>query len=208
MTPFPPPARALVAACLLLGLLGMFLSSFFVLKGGQTRPKTPVAADGSALEPGNTQDFIPPGGSAFSAPPDSSEAAVALMRRLRANPEDAGALAGLGEELMASGEWGQAESLLEQSLRNRPQDRRARHLLGVCLFRQRKISEAARVFEDMIRAQEDPVALYNLAILYRHHLNLPEKAEELLRRALKSPDADTDLLIRLREELSASPEAP
>jgi pentatricopeptide repeat protein len=81
-------------------------------------------------------------------------------------------------------------------------------LLGVCLFKQNKLHEAARVFEDMIRAREDPVALYNLAILYRHHLNLPEKAGELLRRALKSPDADMDLLLRLREELSASPESP
>jgi tetratricopeptide (TPR) repeat protein len=203
MTSFPPPARALAAACLLLGLLGMFLASFSAIKdtfGERFRPTGLPAANGSA------SGSSPAGGAGFAAPPDSAEGVGAFLRRLQADPADASALLGLGEELMAAGEWSRAESFLEQAVRSRPRDNRPRHLLGVCLFRQKKLLEAAQVFEDMIRDQEDPVALYNLAILYRRHLGRPERAGDLLRRALHTPDIDADLASRLREELEASPE--
>jgi tetratricopeptide (TPR) repeat protein len=205
MTPFPPPARALAAICLLLGHLGMFLTSFSVIKNTfeeRFRPKTSLTAANSFAPAGS-----PTAGKAgFAAPPDSSEGSGTLTGEIRSDLQDAEAIMGLGEELMAAGEWARAEVLLERAIRDRPLDKRSRHLLGVCLFRQNKIPEAAKVFEDMTRAQEDPIALYNLAILYKHHLNLPERAEGLLRRALDSPDIDEDLGLRLREELGAAPE--
>ncbi|MDR2077282.1 MAG: tetratricopeptide repeat protein [Desulfovibrio sp.] len=210
MTPFPPAARGLAAVCLLLGLFAMFLTSFVVIKNGfEERFRLKTAATNSS-RPGPEKTpagrAAPADKPAFAARTDAPETAVAFMRRIRADPGDTEALIGLGEELMTAGEWTQAENFLRQAIRNRPEDKHPRQMLGVCLFRQNKPLEAAGVFEDLLRLQEDPVALYNLAVLYKHHLNLPERADGLLRRALKSPEADRDLLLRLQEELAAPPE--
>jgi Flp pilus assembly protein TadD len=185
----------------------MFLTSFAVMKNTfeeRFRLKNkPATTNSTGIS--RTVNAAPSGTPTFSASPDPSDAVIVFMRKLQANPDDAGALMGLGEEFMAAGDWSQAENFLERAARSRPADKRLRYLLGVCFFKQNKPLEAARIFEELIRLQEDPVALYNLAILYKHHLNLPEKADDLLRRALRSPDADTDLLLRLREELAAPP---
>jgi tetratricopeptide (TPR) repeat protein len=186
----------------------MFLTSFSVIKNTfeeRFRPKTAPTSASSPTPAPSEAGSSPAGKAGFAAPPDSSEGSGTLTGEIRSDLQDAEAVMGLGEELMAAGEWARAEVFLEQAIRDRPQDKRPRHLLGVCLFRQNKISEAAKVFEDMAGTQEDPIALYNLAILYKHHLNLPERAEGLLRRALDSPDIDEDLALRLREELGASP---
>jgi tetratricopeptide (TPR) repeat protein len=194
MNPFPPSIRALTAVCLLLGLLGMFLTSFSMIKdtfAERFRPKNISAAQSA-------------GKAGFAALPGQSEAAGPVDGEARTDPQDAEALLGLAEELLAAGEWRRAEKFLEQVIGDRPMDTRFRHLLGVCLFRQNKSSEAAKIFEDMIRTQEDPIALYNLAILYKHRLNLPEAADSLLRRALNAQDLDPELAVRLREELDAA----
>jgi Flp pilus assembly protein TadD len=126
------------------------------------------------------------------------------MDKLRANPGDAGILIQVGEEYMAAGDWERAAPFLRQAAQGGTPDARALSLLGICLFRQGRPEEAAESFEQALRLREDPIALYNLAILHRYHLNRPEPAEGLLRRALQSPESDADLLERVRRELGTN----
>jgi uncharacterized protein HemY len=127
---------------------------------------------------------------------------TALMRRLQANPNDADTLIELGDAFLTAGEWARAAAFLHRAVLSRPGDVRPRYMLGICLYRQEKIEEARRTYEDLLAIREDPPALYNLALLYKYHLDDDDEAARLLRKIVDSPDADADTLERAKKELA------
>ena len=72
------------------------------------------------------------------------------------------------ERLLASGESGRAELLLQAVVESRPDDPRAWHLLGTARYRNGRVSEGAEAFRRRLQlVPDDAVAHYSLAIALR-----------------------------------------
>lgn len=132
---------------------------------------------------------------------DQADGLSDLMRALKANPNDADALIGIGQTFLEAGEWARAEVFLNRAILNRPADLAPRYMLGIALYQQERFDEARAAYEELLNIREEPAALYNLVILYKYHLNNPDKAGELAQKILASPEADADTRKRAEEEL-------
>lgn len=189
--------RGVVVVFLLASLLAMFITSFISIKGKiegrlQQSSQPTAARDAAGARPGSPDAGLSP---------EQSEAVVGLMQELQANPNNADALTGLAEIFMSAQEWGRAEVFLERAILSRPGDTRPRYMLGIARFKQNRPADAAKSFEELLQLKEDPAAMYNLAILYKHHLGRPEEALPLLQKALASPQTDEALAARIKDEL-------
>ncbi len=186
----------------LLGFLAMFAASVhaFLNAPDSAKPDMPAAAAKSGPEPKSGTNPPEAAGSALSE--QQAEDMTALMRKIQGNPNDAEALMAIGETFLLAKEWSRAEVFLGRAVMSKPSAARPRSLLGVCLYQQGKMQEAARTFEEALEMENDPAALYNLAVIYKYHLDKTGEAKTLLERILASPEADADALARAKKELS------
>lgn len=124
-----------------------------------------------------------------------------LMTKLKDNPNDGETLTALGDTFLRAKDWNRAEVFLTRASLSRPSDIKPRYMLGIAQYQQGKLAEAVSTFEDLLRINEDPTTLYNLAIIYKYQLKNSDKAEELLKKAVASPDADEDVKEKAQKEL-------
>ena len=75
-------------------------------------------------------------------------------------------------------------------------------MLGISLFRLGNAQEAATVFEDLLELRDEPAARFNLAVLYKYHLNRREDAKKQLEAIVASPDTDADMIAQAKAELA------
>ncbi len=125
-----------------------------------------------------------------------------LMAKLQAEPKNPALLMEIGGLFMEAKEWDRARFFLSRAVVAAPADTRPRYMLGISLFRLGNAPEAAKVFEDMLELKDEPAARFNLAVLYKYHLNRPEDAKKQLEIVASSPDADADLAAQARAELA------
>ena len=125
----------------------------------------------------------------------------ALMSRLKENPNDAETLTALGDAFLRARDWNRAEVFLTRATLSKPGDIRPRYMLGIAQYQQGRLAEAVTTFEQLLTIQEDPATLYNLAIIYKYQVKNAARAEELLKRAVASPEADADVVEKAKKEL-------
>lgn len=184
---------------ILLAILGMCAASAQPLFRS-FMPATEAAAPG-AQEPQAGKADDP----ASALTGEQAGSVSALMRKLQSNPNDATALMDIADIFIEAGEWARAEVFLTRAVLARPGDTRPRYMLGLAQHQAGKMAEAAVTFEELLSIKEDPAAMYNLAVIYKHHLNKAEEAQALLRRVLDSPSADMDTLDRANKEMMEKP---
>jgi Flp pilus assembly protein TadD len=191
---------------LFLCLLAMFVVSF---RPGEETPaaRTPergaVSREAGAVRsPPADGQKLPDRAAGLALTEKEAEDLTALMRRLQANPTDPDVLAGLGGTFLMAGEWARAEVFLNRAVLSRPADIQPRYMLGICLFQQGKFQEAQRAYEDLLAIREDPPAMYNLALLYKYHLDNSARAKQLLQKIVDSPATDADTLEKAKKELA------
>jgi Flp pilus assembly protein TadD len=188
-----------------LSLLAMFAASFrAVMENSASRipERDSAIMDSSkvlATPPGIAD--LPDGGADLALTEKQADDLTGLMRKLQADPNDAETLIAIGDTFLMTREWPRAEVFLHRAILSRPGDVRPRYMLGVCLYQQGKIQEARLAYEELLTIREDPPALYNLALIYKYHLNDTDKARSLLEKVIGSPDADMDTLDRAKKEL-------
>ena len=124
-----------------------------------------------------------------------------LMARLQAEPKNPDLLMEIGGLFMEAKEWERARFFLSRAVVSAPTDARPRYMLGISLFRAGNAQEAAKVFEDLLEMQSEPAARYNLAVIYKYHLERPEDAKKQFEAILASPDADADIQAQAKAEL-------
>ena len=200
----PPPYILLL---LLLGFIAMFAASFlsFMERPTTTKPGSPNAkssAESVSTTPG-TIASLPDGGADLALTEQQADALTSLMRKLQTEPNNADVLTELGESFLMAKEWSRAEAFLNRAMMNRPADIRPRYMLGICLYQQEKMDDAAKTFEELLEIKADPAAMYNLAVIYKYHSGEKEKAATLLNRVVSSPDADVDTVNLAKKELQA-----
>lgn len=189
---------------ILVGLFSMFAASF------QSLLESPVPDNAPARPAARDSGSQPPDPSAFSGPSEGdtslaltekqADAITELMRRLQADRNDAETLTEIGEIYLVAQQWPRAESFLTRAINNSPEDIRPRYMMGLCLYQQGKVTEAASAYEELLAIKEDPTAQYNLALIYKHRMGQEEKACELLNRVIASPASDVDLINKAKKE--------
>jgi|GEM_PF-2716766 len=191
-----PPYILLV---ILLAFLSMSAAVFYSLAD---KPKA-VHASTNAANP--TADKSAPLAGGDPDPALSEEQAddlSALMRKVQSNPNDADALMEIGSIFLTAKDWGRAGVFLNRAVLSRPADIGPRYMLGIALYQQGREQEAAAVFEELLALEKYPAAQYNLAIIYKYHMDKPDEAKALLEQILASPDADVETVSRAKKELN------
>ncbi len=125
-----------------------------------------------------------------------------LMARLQAEPKNPDLLIEIGGLFMEAKEWDRARFFLSRAVVSAPADTRPRYMLGISLFRLGNAQEAATVFEDLLELRDEPAARFNLAVLYKYHLNRREDAKKQLEAIVASPDTDADMIAQAKAELA------
>lgn len=125
-----------------------------------------------------------------------------LMRMMQENPNDTEVLKTLSQRFMDAGDWERAQTFLNKLVVAAPSDTDSLYMLGITLYQQGKHQEAADTFEQLIALHDDPMARFNLSILYGHFLNQPDKAKPHLEAILASDKANEELKARAKDELA------
>ena len=184
-----------VAACALLSILTMFITSFSQINRSlvkETRSRGVVSAGSGEASP--APDAFP------ALPAEEADKLAELMRTLQTSPTNADTLRRIGEIFIAAQDWARAEAFLSRAILSRPADIRPRYMLGISQYQQNKIDAAAATFEELLSIKDDPGAMYNLAIIYKYHTGQKDKAEDLLRKVIAFPGADADTINRAKAE--------
>ncbi len=127
---------------------------------------------------------------------------MAAMQRLKANPDDLGAMEEAAEAFAQAQMWDKALSVLEKAYAKDPKEMHILNLYGVTLFRLERPSESAKKFEEMLAV--DPAnyhAQYNLGAVIKHGLQDPEGARKHFEAVIANPSADPQTKQQAREEL-------
>jgi len=74
-------------------------------------------------------------------------------------------------------------------------------MLGIALYQQQRIQEAAAAFQELLNLEKNAAAQFNLAVIYKYHLDKPNEARALIEQIAALPGADADTAKRARKEL-------
>ncbi len=205
---------------LMLGFVGMFAASFLTIMNGSSEDANAGSKAVATRDTPEGEGVMKPS-MGFNFSDQEGNELTELMTQLQANPNDAAVLTEIGNFFMRAEEWTRAEAFLRRAIISKPSDTRPLYLMAICLFRQGKPAEAAKNFEDLLQIKNDPSAMFNLALLYKHHLGAPdpallpeqkqerermqERARMLLQKVADSPDANAELKNWAKEELTVNP---
>ncbi len=132
---------------------------------------------------------------------DGAELA-ALMARLKEMPTNLDILLEISGIFTRNKDWPNALGFLRRAAELAPADMRPPYFLGITLAAKGDFADAAAAFEKaLLLSPGNAAASFNLAIMYRHYLNQPDKGKELLQAIIASKDADEAIKDRARQEL-------
>ena len=186
-------SRRVVLVALALGLAAMFALSMAWRMGDHPliRQKAPAAAQKAEA-----------GRSMMEQGADSpqGQAIMALMQKLKDDPNDVDTLLQLAGIFADQGDSAGAQSLAERALVAAPSDHRPPYLLGVLLSRAGEWDKAASQLERSISLKDDAATRYSLAVIYRYHLKQEDKARANYETAARICE-DPALASMIRAEL-------
>lgn len=197
----PPFILLLVLLCLLAMFAASFQSLVFKPAGEHDAHKKTGANTAAVSTTPEGIGTLPEGGSSLDLTEKQADELTVLMKKLQSNPNDADALMEIGDTFLVAGDWQRADVFLTRAVLSRPGDIRPRYMLGISQYQQGKMQDAANTFEELLSMQEDPPTLYNLAVIYKYHLNNVPRAAELLQKAVDSSKADVDTVEKAKKEM-------
>ncbi|MFZ5427445.1 MAG: tetratricopeptide repeat protein [Thermodesulfobacteriota bacterium] len=131
---------------------------------------------------------------------------MAAMQKLKANPDDLGAMEEAAEAFAQAQMWDKALSILEKAYAKDPKEMHILNLYGVTLFRLERPSESAKKFEEMLAIDPNNYqALFNLGAVVKHGLQDPQTARKHFEAVIANPMADPQTKEQARQELQSAP---
>ncbi|CAK7023377.1 MAG: hypothetical protein DELT_02505 [Desulfovibrio sp.] len=137
--------------------------------------------------------------------PEDAQMVGKLMESLRAEPDDTGLAMQIADIFVRNGDWINAEGFLDRITQRAPENHRAWHLLGYTRSQQGFYAKAAEAFEKAVAVSAEPQSMFSLAVMYRYHLNMPQKALPLFTAVADSPKSDDSLRAQAAKELAGIP---
>ena len=137
----------------------------------------------------------------LSKSPESEVKITQLMANLKTTPNDPELLMTIAEVFLTNNAWQEADGFLARAAIAAPNDFRPYYFIGISKSRQKLYQEASHAFEKSLQRGRMPETQFNLAILYKYHLNQHAKAESLLREVSTTSAANVHLRDKARLEL-------
>ena len=128
---------------------------------------------------------------------------LALMEKLKANPNDVGIMMMISEHFLSSGDFPMAEMFSGRVLKVEAHNADALYIRGIARHRLDRHAEAAADFELAKDIHDGFAVRYNLGMLYLYFLKDKEKARENLAKAITFPNVSADMLDAVKKELDA-----
>ncbi|MGE4535844.1 MAG: tetratricopeptide repeat protein [Desulfovibrio sp.] len=129
---------------------------------------------------------------------------MALMQKLKENPDDPELQLTMAERFMAMGAFDRAKTFLDKVAKVRPDDPETQNAMGVVLYNLKDVDGAKAAFEGVLaKHPKDFRALFNLGLLYKYALKEPDKAAEAFKTVLAAPDVDPDTRATAQRELES-----
>ena len=142
------------------------------------------------------------GAMGFALSTEATDELGLLMMNLQANPNDHNSLLRIAEIFMAAEEWAKAEEFIKKAMLSAPNNTDARIFFSIARFQQNDPKGAAVALEEMLKISPDePVAIFNLATIYKHSLGEKEKAQKLFKQLAESTTAEAELVEMSKKEL-------
>ncbi len=196
-------ARSLAFWFLLMSLGCLFATGLY------QRMASPSLIQTLDMQPqGRGNDPQPGGNAAAQRPPAPLPEADAaelggLMAKLKAAPDNTDTLLAIADVFRRNKDWEKALGFLRRAADSAPADMRPQYFQGMALAEKGDSAPAAEAFEKaLLLAPNNASARFSLAVLYRHYLNNPGRARELLEAIVASPDAEEAVKARARTELT------
>ena len=168
-------------------------------KGMPMPPAGMGQGDGMTMPPPNAAPGGMPGADAVS--PEQA-ALIEHMKALQADPNNVEALLDLADAFIRQENPESAQGFINRALVAAPGDARPSYYQGVLFARQGKYPEAAEAMERSLKLRDNPSTRYSLAVIYRYHLNDPDKARQQLEAARVNPGLTPDMKTLIDEELA------
>lgn len=127
-----------------------------------------------------------------------------LMQKVAQNPQDLESTLKLAESLMSLGEWQGAENFAQKAVSlasGNPEEIRPLLMLALIHHNNGKHEQAAELLEKSLEKRDDPIARYNLGILYAHYLKQADKGRDQFRQALSHEGIAPGLKAAIEDEL-------
>lgn len=136
----------------------------------------------------------------------AAEQLSALMAAMQKAPNDPAALRNLGEYFLEHDDFARAAVFLDKSAKADASSPAPLYSLGMAYFHLEEHGKAAAAFETLVALVPDPMAHYNLGILYKHFLNDPQKGTAHFTKVLGMQEADEALRKHATDELNSAHE--
>ncbi len=205
MNTFPLISTRLISAVLLASLAVMLIISmratFTEVSLVEENNVAGMPEPRGNMPPANAPSMPAPNSMGFALNDKQSDSVSQLMEKLRENPNDSKTLMELGDVFMTAEDWSRAQVFLKRAIVSAPGDVRPRFMTAVCEFRMGNPAGAAETFESLLDLKREPQAMYNLALLYKYHLQQPTKAKALFEEIIASTEAGVDLMIKTKQEM-------
>jgi len=188
-----PGGKKIVLILMFVGIAAMFVWSFvYRAANPSTTARVERAPNPQAS---NSMDSMM-GGAAMKTIMDA-------MARLKASPDDVGALRQAAEAFAAVEMWERAGQLADKGLAKAPDDPALLNIHGVVLFKTDHGSEAAKAFERVLELTPgDPLVQFNLGVVYKEALKDEAKAKSYFEAVLNNPKTDPETKEQVRQELN------
>ena len=190
-TPGPNASGRMVLAFVGFALLLIFVGSFIyrMQRPGLEVRQQPQGGMGEAM------------GQAMNGP---MKEVLALMQKLKENPDDPALQLTMAERFMAMGAFDRAKTFLDKVVKVRPDDPEVQNALGVTLYNLKDVDGARAAFEGILaKRPNDYRARFNLGLLYKYALKEPDKAAEAFKAVAAAPDVDPETRATAQKELEA-----
>ena len=138
---------------------------------------------------------------------DSMGQISSLMERLRENPGDVNTLSRLAISFSQMEAWERAASFWQRILDQEPKNMRALQGMAMASFRMQDFETAVTYLQKALEQEPESFRThYNLAIVYKHFLQEPEKARSHFETVASAEEAPTELQEQARAELAQEQE--
>ena len=198
MSNAPLHVNKTVVAIMFAGIAAMFVWSFVYRAAN---PSTMARVDTGRGQEENSMGAMGMGGAAMQNVMDA-------MAKLKANPEDLGALRQAAEAFASVEMWERAGQLVNKALTKAPDDPELLNIQGVVLFKTDHSADAVKAFERVLAVRPDDFMVqFNLAVVYKEAFKDETKSRSYFEAVLNNPKADPETKEQVRQEL-ARPAAP
>lgn len=186
---------------IIIGLAGMFIASF-VYRFSNPSLEEEIFLTSSADQPSGFGGGESGGMGGLSA--EAMTQVSQLMAELQKHPDSYNTRMQLAAVFIEVRNWDGAAAHLKKAMELEPRESAPVYMLGVSLYNIGDFEGSAKCFEKVLKLENEPLAKFNLALIYRQHLGKVAESDAMLKEIADTESLDPALREQAKKVLEAS----